>query len=95
MSETNIINNGIFLCSKDVQYFLNISPRHGIELFEDITILMSISCLENKIDQKIFYLNENLKNERVKLCQFLFVLLNNEVTNPLAVEWVDSKKKDF
>lgn len=67
------LKNGKFICKQNHEFFEIISPNSGIELFEDLQIIISVH-------EKHKYLKIS------KICQFLFENLENQSN---LIIWID------
>ena len=90
-----LIDSGTNLYDQNIQYFLCIAPKYGLDLFEDLHIHISSFILENSPIVDSHYI-KNVKPSKISpLFLFLHVILNNDLTNPATIEWLDFRKTIF
>ena len=97
----NHLPRGSELCNLKFEFFINLSENHGMNIFEDLQILISSfysrsprkykSKKKKKIQQNI----EQKKRNGPKIWEFLRNLLLDNTTNPDIIKWLDLSNESF
>ena len=89
----NIIPCGRILCELNFSFFIAITTTHGLDIYEDLQLLISSYLSHDNIEltNKKSYRPKGLP----KLWEYLLDLLYNSSYNPEIIFWIDERKGIF
>ena len=92
----NLIPKATILIDLNYEFFTNISQQHGLNLFEDLQLIISSfnrlpkrKIKDSPIKSNMSKVKKTSKTDGLRIWQFLFYKLRNHETNPDIIKWID------
>ena len=92
------IPKGKELCDMNFEFFTNLTFEYGMDLFEDLQIMLSSfikKIRRKKNGEKIFRTRKIRKKNNSNICSFLKEILFSSQTNPRIIKWINLSEKIF